>query len=232
MKKTIIALVALAGAAMGDTYTAAEANSWLKEAGKTVGGSKYTLTFTIADTFQKAHGTGTTIFTLATLSDKAWTINQQDGRYLGLGDGGSPDGSYDSRNDATVNFVDTDTAGANSTADYSGWFYDSGSNGTALGGASFTIASGNGYTDITFTTADGSRSITLNRSTFLGLAHNGAAGNSVIKFEEIELSSVSIKYDDGTLTIPAKETPAIPEPTTATLSLLALAGLAARRRRK
>ena len=42
-----------------------------------------------------------------------------------------------------------------------------------------------------------------------------------------KLSGISVKYAGAVV-----DTPAIPEPTTATLSLLALAGLAARRRRK
>lgn len=220
---------------MADSYTAAEANTWLTTAGNTVGGSKYTLSFTIADAFAPGHGTGYTILNLATFDSKIWAIYQQDGRYLGLGDGAGPDGSYASRSDSTVNSIDTDTAGTGETADYSGWFYDSGSNGTALAGATFTIASGNGYTNITFTTGDESRAITLNRSTFLGTLHNNKAGDSILKLNNVELSAISVTYDGGTLTIPAKpapETPAVPEPTTATLSLLALAGLAARRRRK
>ena len=233
MKKTLIALMALAGVAAADTYTASEANTWLTSAGNQIGGSKYTLTFTIADTFKPGHGTGNTIFDIATFDNKVWAIYQQDGRYLGLGEGAGPDGSYASRNDASVNSVDTDTAGTNNAADYSGWFYDSGSNSTALAGATFSIASGNGYTDITFTTAGESpRSITLNRSVFLGTLNQSNAGVSLLKFTNVELSSVSLTYDDGTLTIPAKPTPSVPEPATATLSLLALAGLAARRRRK
>lgn len=49
-------------------------------------------------------------------------------------------------------------------------------------------------------------------------------GAENVNFEIVTGSGVQLKYD-----IP---TPAVPEPTTATLSLLALAGLAARRRRK
>ncbi len=41
-----------------------------------------------------------------------------------------------------------------------------------------------------------------------------------------------VQFQNGSLTVTGLVTPMVPEPTTATLSLLALAGLAARRRRK
>ena len=41
-----------------------------------------------------------------------------------------------------------------------------------------------------------------------------------------------MQFQNGSLTVTGLVTPMVPEPTTATLSLLALAGLAARRRRK
>ncbi|MBQ8807347.1 MAG: PEP-CTERM sorting domain-containing protein [Bacteroidaceae bacterium] len=227
MKKTIIALMVLAGVASAtEAYTGTELNAWLTDALTHRGGSKYTLTFTLTDTFnysQYSH----TIFTL----DGTWGIRHQQTKYLGLAvsdDVGS--GSYASRSDTTVTMIDTDTAGADSSEMYKGWFYE-GSDSDALKGATFTIYSADSNTTITFTTADASRTITLQRDTFYTPGTNFGFKDSGLLNEAIA-KSASITFDSGTYTIAPTPAPAVPEPTTATLSLLALAGLAARRRRK
>ena len=219
MKKTLIALMALAGIACGAVtdYTGTELNTWLQEALEHRNGSKYTLTFTIADDF--GDGNGSNLFQLST----DWAIREQVGRYVGFtivptGDS-SISGNYVSRlanaddrenwDETTV--IDTDTAG------YSGWFYE-GANNNAIQGATITIYSGDGDTRITLETSD--QTVTLQRSTFYEPDENfkfGCPSSEVFK-------SASITFDSGTYSIP--------EPATATLSLLALAGLAARRRRK
>ena len=90
------------------------------------------------------------------------------------------------------------------------------------GNISYTLTLLNGNMTVNATVGDGtswSTTITgLEDVTFnkLGFITDGSAGGPGVKG----------------ITITAPETPAVPEPTTATLSLLALAGLAARRRRK
>ena len=216
--------MALAGIACGAVtdYTGTELNTWLQEALEHRNGSKYTLTFTLADDF--GDGAGSNLFQLST----EWAIREQVGRYVGFTTvptgNSSVDGNYVSRLenaddranwDATT-VIDTDTAGANSTSDYSGWFYE-GANNSAIQGATITIYSADGDTRITLETSD--QTVTLQRSTFYTPDANfkfGCPTSEVFK-------SASITFDSGTYSIP--------EPATATLSLLALVGLAARRRR-
>ena len=242
MKKTLIALMALAGVASADSYTAAEVNSWIKEQSSTVGGSKYTLTFTLADDFNLSATQGAKIISFGTYNSKEWYIQQQDDKHVGLGEGSGSNavnGSYASRNSSTATTIDLDTAGEGDTADYNGWFY-TGSTNDELAGCSFSIYTATDNTEITFTPADETRgAITLQRDLYIPIKDNKGGVTTMVFGNYTKdgadwayLTNVSISYDGGTLTIPAKPTPVVPEPATATLSLLALAGLAARRRRK
>ncbi len=218
MKKTLIALMALAGVASAD-FTGTEMNSWLTDVLADRKGSKYTLTFTLSDTF--GDGTAANLFQLS--SD--WYIREQVGRYVGMSTSGSSvDGDYASRLNSAdkradwdaSTIIDTDVAGAENTADYSGWFYE-GADGNALKGATITIFSADGNTTITFEAAD--QTIVLQRDKFYVPGNNFKFGLP----DSVVFESASIAYDHATYSIP--------EPATATLSLLALAGLCARRRR-
>ena len=71
------------------------------------------------------------------------------------------------------------------------------------------------------------------------LSNGGTWSTTITGMKDVTFNKIGFLNDGapGTsgvkgITITAPETPAVPEPTTATLSLLALAGLAARRRRK
>ncbi|MBR5888269.1 MAG: PEP-CTERM sorting domain-containing protein [Akkermansia sp.] len=71
------------------------------------------------------------------------------------------------------------------------------------------------------------------------LSNGGTWSTTITGMEDVTFDKIGFMNDGapGTsgvkgITITTPETPAVPEPTTATLSLLALAGLAARRRRK
>ena len=71
------------------------------------------------------------------------------------------------------------------------------------------------------------------------LSNGGTWSTTITGMEDVTFNKIGFMNDGapGTsgvkgITITTPETPAVPEPTTATLSLLALAGLAARRRRK
>ncbi len=65
-------------------------------------------------------------------------------------------------------------------------------------------------------------------------AYSGSIANLTVLYSDTALSNADIQTMVGAMptAITTPDTPAVPEPTTATLSLLALAGLCARRRRK
>ena len=75
------------------------------------------------------------------------------------------------------------------------------------------------------------------QSTTVSMKFNGSITSTInltdvcLDLTDIELSSSTVSLASGTLALNGT-TYTIPEPATATLSLLALAGLAARRRRK
>lgn len=237
MKKTLIALLALAGVAAADSYTAAEVNAWINSVSSTVGGSKYTLTFTLADDFNLSATQGEVIISFGTYGGNAWNIRQQDDKHLGLGTPAS-DGQFATRYSNDVTSVDLDTAN-NGQAQYKGWFY-TGTTNDELAGCKFSIYTANNDTTITFTPADEDRAaITLQRDVYIPIKDDKGGKTTMVfhdyKRNEVSLAyltDISIEYDGGTLTIPPHPTPPVPEPATATLSLLALAGLASRRRRK
>ena len=109
-----------------------------------------------------------------------------------------------------------------------------------LGGASLNLDVSGG-TALTFK-LDESVAIELNGKLYYVLftgasALTGTTDLSSVKYEHnlVNRENVTLAYhedDKGSGTLYISATAPIPEPTTATLSLLALAGLAARRRRK
>jgi len=222
MKKTIIALMALTGVAMGADTTAADLQDLLTtelaESGYTVEGNfSYTLSFTMTGDIPYTGGNGK--YTLK-LADSYYLLSQAH-QYWGLGagqDGVTTDTStytfskntagteytYTSKEDS---FIYTWTRNADNTD----------SSTRSLGnpaGVSVTLES------------DGTDSI-------LTLSYNGSTitDKFVFKGTEFDLSAIGIN-PTPTLSSMSVSINSIPEPTTATLSLLALSGLAARRRRR
>ncbi|MBR5195851.1 MAG: PEP-CTERM sorting domain-containing protein [Akkermansia sp.] len=203
MKKTLIALMALAGVAMADEHLAiiAEFTQAPVVAGNCWSGD-YVLTFTLAEDYTLQHGGalvgfyrgaavndnyGYNAITLGGTND-ALTLTVGRGRVL------------NTLNDATG-------IGANTTVAYQ----DNVTFTTAIEkGVTYTLSVTGGNQAMTptlsWTTAEGIQSETL--AAYAGNMNGNAA----------------LTY--------AVNTVMIPEPATATLSLLALAGLAARRRRK
>ena len=221
MKKTLIALMALAGVASAD-ITGAELDSWLTDALSDRQGSKYTLTFTLSDSYNFYVYGG--YAPIVTLNSDGWKLIHQQAKYIGLADSTAadyrPSDSYACRSNSTVNSIDMDTCGADGTADYNGWIYEytGGVGSSYIGGTTITVYGADSNSIIYLTTADGSRTIELQRDTFINPNGLNFGYDNAKAFK-----SASIKFDHATYTIP--------EPATATLSLLALAGLAARRRR-
>ena len=198
MKKTIIALMALAGVAAATP--AEDVTNAILGSGYQAGDA-FTLTFTIDSTSFDGYTTAPVI-TLA----PSWNIDSQAGTYLGFSDtDDSVDGglttsaaSYTSGNTSEV--LGTINVGAE------GWFYQV-----------------NGLNTLTFTITESTLSMTKGTTDVatLEIAGGLTASSIVVGSRVTGISGLSFTT-----------TPAVPEPTTATLSLLALAGLAARRRRK
>ncbi len=198
MKKTIIALMALAGVVAATPVE--DVAKAIQDSGYQAGDA-FTLSFTIDSTTFDGYTTAPVI-TLA----QGWNINSQAGTYLGFSDtdnsvdGGltTSEGSYTSSNTSEV-------LGTISVGD-EGWFYKV-----------------NGLNTLTFTITEATLSITKGSADVATLDIDGdlTASNIVLGSRITGISGLSFTA-----------TPAVPEPATATLSLLALAGLAARRRRK
>lgn len=229
MKKTLIALLALGGIAMANTYTGITFSNANTGTGLTsllgltfnlkAASSDYTVTNTMSDTFPQT-------LTVTEISfDKAFVFNKNN-KY---GEGISSKDVYLYITDESGTILDISSAtavsantNANSTGDavtftldcdniqantnYRAWFM-----GTDSG---YTVESTTGVK--TITTTDNlvelrtTKALATTGDLKLLTDASGSTANST-------LSNMSIK--------------AIPEPATATLSLLALAGLAARRRR-
>ena len=245
MKKTLIALMALAGAAFGADYTTETA--WTLNFGKEyTNGYSLTGTMNTQGTFWDVSG-NTVEGGVTTASNHR--VHMAGGVY----------GSWNEDFQITLSVTLGETISASN-----GWpvFAQISGNGTALRYGPYTNA-GNyvsldgdltkGSTDTTFSvTGGGTYTITLTKiGTSVSLAVDGkevstgtladsvsgnitdiALGGDTGSNYRINETVHSISYSNVTLTPVTPETPAVPEPTTATLSLLALAGLAARRRRK
>ena len=258
MKKTLVALLALGSVAMADSiywdqaYSTSGINlnrgddgvnlSQLTEGALSVndisgyfinkvgndtspGLGKVDITFTLTDVT-----TANTLFTIAANSDKqaGWGVTIKDGSlYLGqmtinAGNTTSAMHSY------TANCTAIGTVSANTSYTLSII-----SNASTLGANGATVSAGRGIDNFSITlTSDSMEPVS---TTAAGFGLNGTTINRVY------LGGSNSTNDNGTfgtvtnfaLSIPGTApTPVVPEPATATLSLLALAGLAARRRRK
>ena len=202
MKKTIIALMALTGVAFA---TPAEdvTNAILTSGYKA--GDSFTLTFTIDSTSFNGYVTAPVI-TLA----PSWNINSQAGTYLGFSD--ATDGVDGSLTTSAATYSSGNTSEVKGTINVGdeGWFYQV-----------------NGLNTLTFTITESMLTMTKGNSTVatLEIADGLTASNITLGSNITGISGLSMT------TTPAPSD-SVPEPTTATLSLLALAGLAARRRRK
>ncbi len=211
MKKTLIALMALAGVAAAATIT--EDTSMYK--GGDLYSAAFEYSFTLGETFavtgdydlllayyQINDGSNYTVNAFKLTSGGVLTLDR--GKTLTLTDGALTDASTL----GTVHNSSTFTAG----------------------GEAYTLTTPGTYTIqyLGGTNDHAAANLLLDGvtvATFTGGAHNmNGAGNGTELF-----NAGTIFYNVNAAVTAA---PAVPEPTTATLSLLALAGLAARRRRK
>lgn len=246
MKKTIIALMALAGVAMADTLVLDDA-SWVTTGtayvtdgtiatGFTnwqVDSVSYTLgeiiNYTQEDTLTfsfdaKSNGSGNSMLTLALIGTKNAIV-------VGHGTYDKPADEIQAAvtDNLTANgygFANTnrgDDAQLTAGATLSG--------GMPAGGATTTISGSIAWDGDTYALTLSSSAVeavmtydlgltTLDLSKIVVTLEGGNGENTTGDWAMASMSNLTIS------------TPAVPEPTTATLSLLALAGLAARRRRK
>ena len=211
MKKTLIALMTLAGIACGATTIDAEFTTAPSTEGD-FWSDDYVLTFTLAEEYEittsgaiigaywgtqqnsynQDPGLSANAIYLTAASNGALTLNVGDGKLSSvLGSTGTLDN--------TISFTQ--------------------GRGTTFSGV--TITKGVTYT-LTVTGATGSMvpTLTWNGGSATAAAYNGNMNGNV--------TTMYYGVNPGI----AITTPTVPEPTTATLSFLALAGLAARRRRK
>ena len=240
MKKTLVALMALAGAAFGADYTTETA--WTLNFG-----SEYTGGYSLTGTMEK-QGTFWDVIAVegGTQTSANKRVHMAGGIY----------GSWDEDFQLTLSVTLGETISA---SNYWPVFAEIAGKGTALRFGPYTNA-GNyvsldgtltkDSTDTTFSVTGGETyTITLTKiGTAVSLAVDGkevstgtladsvsgnitdiALGGNTTNGYRINETVHSVSYSVLTVT---PDTPAVPEPTTATLSLLALAGLAARRRRR
>lgn len=241
MKKTLVALMALAGAAFGADYTTETA--WTLDFGK-----EYTNGFQW--NAKEGYSYGTPWDIVAVEGGSQTSANKR------VHMAGGVFGSWDEDFQFTITLT---LGNPISASNYWPVFGEIAGRGTALRFGPYTNA-GNyvsldgtltkGDTDTTFSVTGGETyTITLTKiGTDVSLAVDGkevstgtladsvsgnitdiTLGGNTTNGYRINETVHSVSYSVLTVT---PDTPAVPEPTTATLSLLALAGLAARRRRR
>ena len=231
MKKTLIALMALAGVACGATTTDINAKdsfqTTIAESGYTEG-DKYTITINVTG-FDYSTGC------MLTLADNYYMVAQTPGNntcFVGLSykdTGGALYSSADTQ--VSPNFV-KDILTPNTTDNTATWT-------TASGQYLYSWIT----TDVKANASDMKQEPKYIKDATITIVYDGVSTElelelangitSAVNLTDIQLKATDIKL--GALITSATGsftyTPAIPEPATATLSLLALCGLCARRRR-
>ena len=221
MKKTLIALMAMAGVAMAGTGT--EFNAELTDSitlNQYAVGDAFTVEF---DLFVKDHMTTNTGF--VQFAQNGWIANQAHS-YFGIN-------TQDSNN-ITAGAYSKEISGNNYTYTATEisplWCQNANLDGSASRGS---LWSAEDNLSVTIAT-DGTDSwVTLSYGNTSSIVDTWKFTGVVLNANDIKLdSNLSVVSSSITFVPAVPETPAVPEPATATLSLLALAGLASRRRRK
>lgn len=242
MKKTIIALMALAGVACADTINPLTEGTW------TTGSRLSRPTWVLAD--------GSLTLTNSNWS-QAYAIYDLDTNLTGAWKFTSDIYRYNSSAGFTITLVGLDKALAIGTKDYgSGTAYWGTTTNVTAKGYSFQDALGDiSGTQVTTSTEAAEGVFNYNQTAKIAASTALDADSNVILTLSIDGTAVATPYTttinmgknftldkisvwgDGAnnasnWSVTGMTISSIPEPTTATLSLLALAGLAARRRRK
>ncbi len=225
MKKTIIALMALAGVAMADTvdttFTTTNAVS-TKADNYSAAGFAFTLSGTALSTVSTPTGTTwATTGSIVELTSITLVTGSRDATI-------EPGKHYLVITDTSKNIIGWSTS-ANSAVGESTWTFTAGNDKavTLNTNTTYYVFAENSYTAGATLSPD---SCDLRVGTSGVVDYTSGVGTTYtgLSFIDANGTSKSTRYAPAVTII----TKAIPEPTTATLSLLALAGLAARRRRK
>lgn len=204
MKKTLIALMALAGVAMGGQYT-------MDKGGNPYAG-EMTLTFTIPDTpiltgdygilaaYYQVNGSSYNVNAFVLSADNTLTLNR----------GGSLSSTTILTNDVTTGTQDKSTF-------------------TTAEGTAFTLSAGD-YTIKYLGGTNGAAAADLYMGDALVASFTG--GNHDMNGTQQTTDTLTLFTNDSYNVVATSYPGMFPEPATATLSLLALAGLAARLRRR
>lgn len=234
MKKTIIALMALTGvAAATDTeMSASEFSTYWENALNSANyeyGDTFSLTLTILDsTNYNNHGVGGVL----QLGENLYLMTQL-GNYLGLNSVANSNDSIERLAGSAITTVGYENS-FTVTSTQKIWLSYSGTNDNS--GFRNTMPSGVNNVAITLSTDGVNSSIYLDFDGSTEYDSNITISDYVLDATKIRLCSTTADADQhigGGLNFKAANVSySIPEPTTATLSLLALAGLAARRRRR
>lgn len=248
MKKTLIALMALAGIASAETYTPlTETEGWSAAAGRDRGywtqdATAGTLTLTNSN-----WGQATATYTFEEALSGTWEFTTQVYRTSGnaafaftlVGNNYAVSIGTLEYTSGTAYYGTTDNVTAKHYSFKEVW--DNG--GAKVDGTEFVAGAFNTNHTATisgFTTLDADNNVMLTLNV-TGTAPGLTPGTTTINLgKDFELSKIAISGDGpnnhaniwtvSNMSVTTTET--VPEPATATLSLLALAGLAARRRRK
>ena len=240
MKKTLIALMAMSSVTMATTLTYQEFDKALNEAitnsGYTWGADSTVTSWTLQFTIARVNAKGYTTLSLLTLKEGTYVVAQQptsnsDSSYLGVS---SITTDVPKADGATTSWIDPDYISADGCTRT--WIADDmyndefpvtwlsyNKNGAhvqgALANTTITLSSSLNKTQLTVDFNNGTTSI---------VEYDQAL---MLDLNKVEINNYITDFKDAKLTVNGAAY-SIPEPTTATLSLLALAGLAARRRRR
>ena len=255
MKKTIAALLALSGFAMGMTQTSVATGNTTATKSLIVTSS---ITLSDLTTIAGTVGTNTALLGVETGASNKWsiavgtfsgaiTLREYD-QYAGTKvDGAGNQFTWIGADGAAMNepalntlFPLENAIGASITLGYttervSGSFADSVTNGivTSYGNQGLAVVFSVKYADGTITSIYGINKNKYNKSSHTPTVYYDS---DLLSAPEISESGTAWTRESliaaNEAVLPSISTPAVPEPTTATLSMLALAGLAARRRRK
>lgn len=204
MKKTLIALMALTSVASAKNYYGgAEVNPFEQYAKQYTLGQDYVLTFTLGSSLTNVDSGSILI-----LDTNNWGVYSQQGKFVGMDVGADGvEGKFENYTNRTE---------FNTSEQTEGWFIDYGSSGAING--------------ITIKVEGMAATPTLAASTVLTFSKENKSDvtmtiNQLLDFKGINIGK-AMTANNITFT-----TPSVPEPTTGTLSLLALAGLCIRRRK-
>ncbi len=221
MKKTLIALMALAGVAAADTtaLTLENFNSQLTTISK-LNPTEYTLTLTIGGSDFNGYGSGY-ILQLA----ENWGVFTQAGNYVAMENTDANDRAWVTASTISADKTVYTWTSSGTTTDtlLDSWVSKDTNGGNAqpgIKGMSITLDVTEAGSVVTLGMTNGTTSIietgyVVDLSDIKLIMDTGEAANQGVS----SITNASLTYT-------------VPEPTTATLSLLALAGLAARRRRR